>query len=215
MSGRHHGHRSPAPPVTKPPALLLFDLGGVLVENTVFERLSALLADAVDPATLKRRWLASHSVRRFEVGEIGSEAFAESFIGEWRLALSPAEFIDEFRQWPRDFYPGARETLRVLRRRYRVGCLSNSNALHWRRFGGFADDFDIALSSHLLGALKPDAEIFARALAACAVAPAAVWFFDDLPDNVAAAARLGMRAHQVEGFAATLAVLRSTGVLPC
>ena len=197
------------------PSLLLFDLGGVLIENSVFESLGRLIPEPLDIETLKHRWLASSAVRRFELAEIAPNEFAETFLSEWNLDLSPTLFLEEFRSWPRDFYPEARATIRVLRRRYRVGCLSNSNVVHWEKFGAFEEDFDIALSSHLLGAIKPDEEAFVLALRQCEREPSAIFFFDDSAANVHTARRLGIRAFQVEGFASLLSVLRAESLLPC
>ena len=197
------------------PILLLFDLGGVLIENNVFESLARLLPESVDSSTLKNRWLASAAVRQFELGDLSPEDFAELFLSEWGLPLTPDAFLREFLSWPSGFYPGAREMLRDLRNRYRVGCLSNSNVLHWEKFGGFRDDFDVALSSHRLGAIKPDDKVFVRTLAVCNVEPSGVWFFDDSLANVRAAERLGLRAFHVEGFSRVLNTLRNEGLLPC
>jgi len=197
------------------PTLLLFDLGGVLIENSAFESLGRLLPEHLDVETMKSRWLASSAVRRFELAEIAPAEFAEIFLSEWNLDLTPRSFIEEFRSWPSGFYPEARETLRVLRGRVRVGCLSNSNVLHWEKFGGFEEDFDIALSSHLIGAIKPDEEAFLHALRRCELEPPAVWFFDDSAENVHAARRLGIRAFHVTGFASVLGVLRTEGILKC
>lgn len=52
------------------PTVLLFDLGGVLVENVGFERLNALLPTPLPLEELKARWLASTAVRSFEVGDL-------------------------------------------------------------------------------------------------------------------------------------------------
>ncbi|MGY6276719.1 HAD family hydrolase [Methylomonas sp. MgM2] len=182
------------------PALLLFDLGGVLIESSMFERLKRLLPDHDQNSDLKMRWLKSQPVRRFERGEISPEDFAERFIAEWKLTLTPQAFLQEFASWPRKFFPGARETLRELRKSYKVGCLSNSNPLHWSQFDDIEANFDISLFSHLIGAIKPDREIFALAVKECEVTPEEVYFFDDCAANVASAQEFGMIAYQVDGF---------------
>jgi len=195
------------------PSLLLFDLGGVLLENATFESLSRLLPEPANLVTVKDRWLASPTVRRFELGKMPADQFAEAFIDEWKIRLTPDAFLKEFESWPNGFYPRAAETLSTLRGRYRVGCLSNSNVVHWERFGGFNDHFDIALSSHQLGAIKPDDDAYLRALRQCGAAPSATWFFDDQPVNVETAQRLGIRAYHVEGMTDLLRVLQSEGLL--
>ncbi|PPK73489.1 putative hydrolase of the HAD superfamily [Methylobacter tundripaludum] len=195
------------------PSLLLFDLGGVLIESSAFESLSRLLPEPLDRTAIKDRWLFSSSVRRFERGEMSSCEFAESFIAEWGLRMTPQVFVKEFASWPREFFPGARETIHHLRKNYQVGCLSNSNPLHWERFRGLEDDFDIALFSHLLGAIKPDLEIFTLALGRCDVDPAEVYFFDDCSANVDTAQSLGITAFHVDGFQSLQNVLLSQGLL--
>lgn len=193
--------------------LILFDLGGVLLENATFDRLSSLLQEPTNLKTIKARWLESPAVRSFELGEISAIDFASAFIGEWGIRLTPSAFLREFESWPSGLYPPAPETLRTLRRSYRVGCLSNSNEVHWRKFNGFSEHFDIALSSHLLGAIKPDDEAYLRALQKCDAAPASTWFFDDQLVNVETARRLGIRAYHVEGMTELQRVLRSEGLL--
>ena len=195
-------------------ALLLFDLGGVLVENTTFESLARMLPGPPDPAAARRRWVASPAVRRHELGELNPLEFAAAFAEEQGIGLAPDAFLAEFATWPRGLYPGAPALLRTLRAQRRVACLSNSNAVHWQRFDGFAEDFDVSLSSHLLGAVKPDALAYERALRACGATAGETWFFDDLPGNVEAARALGLRAFLAEGFEALPALLRQEGLLP-
>jgi len=196
------------------PSLLLFDLGGVLIESSVFKNLNRLLPKPLEVNAIKERWLFSPSVRRFERGETASCEFAESFIAEWGLRLTPQAFVQEFISWPREFFPGARKTIRDLRTTYRVGCLSNSNPLHWERFRAVEEDFDITLFSHLLGAIKPDRKIFTLALSECHVEPSKVYFFDDCLANVHTAQSLGITAFHVDGFKSLQDVLRMQRLLP-
>jgi glucose-1-phosphatase len=182
------------------PSLLLFDLGGVLINSKVFEHLRALLPDAPDQATLKQRWLDSPSVRRFERGESEAAAFAHEFTAEWQIDLSAEAFLQAFSSWPRGFFPGACAAIQQLRQSYTVGCLTNSNPIHWQQIDAIDEVFDITLCSHLLGAIKPDTEIFDLALQKCGVAAERVYFFDDSPSNVAAARQIGMTAFVTEDF---------------
>lgn len=195
------------------PMLLLFDLGGVLIKSAVFDNLNTLLPEPLTIEILKQRWLLSPAVRSFERGEIRAEEFAELFIAEWQLPISPQAFLAEFAGWPREFFPGARETLRELRDSYRIGCLSNSNELHWQRFSGIEVDFDISLLSHQLGAIKPDRDIFEMALSQCDVEPPAIYFFDDCVANVQSARSFGITAFHVDGFESLQSLLQAQGLL--
>lgn len=196
------------------PALLMFDLGGVLIESSVFANLNRLLPEPLDDAAIKQRWLHSAAVRRFELGEISAEEFAERFIAEWRLEWSATAFLTEFAAWPRAFFPGARETLRELRKNHRLACLSNSNVLHCERFRDYEQDFDVALFSHRLGVIKPDPEAFELALSKCGVEADQTYFFDDCAANIDTAQRLGIKGFQVAGFESLSRVLRQQGLYP-
>jgi len=195
------------------PAVLLFDLGGVLVENVGFERMNALLPTPILEEELKTLWLGSPAVRAFETGLCSPEAFAAGVVAEYRLQISAETFLEAFTGWPRGLYPGAEELLARLRLRYKVACLSNSNAMHWQRFGGFVDHFHVSLSSHLLGVVKPDAGCFAEALRHCNVDAADAAFFDDSYVNVEAARRFGLRAFHVNGLEEVRSALLAQGWL--
>jgi len=180
--------------------VLLFDLGGVLVDNDVFDSLRALVGADPDDRTLRDRWLRSPAVRSFELGEITPDEFAARFVEEWRLALAPGEFLEAFAAWVKQPYPGAEALVTGLRRDHRVCCFSNSNVVHWPRAAGFLALFDAAYSSHLLGQIKPDAAAFVAVLRELDVAAGAVCFFDDTLANVVAARAVGMDAFHVTSF---------------
>lgn len=193
--------------------VVLFDLGGVLVENSGEQGLSALLPYQLGREEIWARWLASDAVRRFERGQISPDVFAARFIDEWRLEIGPAAFIESFATWPRGLFDGAAALLRSLRAQHRVACLSNTNSLHWARFPELPDLFDSIFASHLTGFLKPDPEAFEHVLRELDVRAEAVWFFDDLLQNVEAAWRAGIRAVQVREFADLEPALRAEGLL--
>ena len=193
--------------------VLLFDLGGVLVENRGREGLTAMLTVPLAAAEMWAKWLASPVVRDFERGLIDSDAFASAFVAEWDIELEPAAFIEAFATWPRDLYAGAEVLLRGLKGRHHLACLSNTNAIHWQRFPQLAALLDSCFLSHEMGLVKPDREAFEFTLARLDVAPQDVYFFDDLLPNVATARDLGMHAFQVEDFSGIEPVLRRERLL--
>src|SRR5262245_54759297 len=112
------------------PKVLLFDLGGVLVEFVGVAEMQRILgAGTIDQ--LKQRWATSPALARFEVGRCSVDDFAADFVEEWRLKLEPAEFVDQFSSWVRPPAPATLDMLSGLRGRYRLACLSNTNAVHW------------------------------------------------------------------------------------
>lgn len=178
--------------------VLLFDLGGVLVEIAHYRELRTLKAWSGPEDALRDLWFQCISGRDLESGRISADAFAAGAVRELGLACRPEDFVESFRTWTKDYYPGALDLVAELRKSYRVGCLSNSNALHWGP--RFEAPFDFAYSSHLIGHMKPDAAAFQHVLRDQNVAPGEVCFFDDSQANVEAARRLGMQAHHVLGF---------------
>jgi len=191
--------------------VLLFDLGNVVIESTGLVTLERLLPQ-LDREEVLRRWLASSAVRGFESGALPQDAFARAFLAEWPLHMAPAQFLVEFATWVRGFLPGARDLLSGLRRRHRIACLSNTNSAHWARLDGIEDVFDLCIASHITGYLKPDRETYEDALRRLGVGAAQVFFFDDLPGNVAAARAVGIQAFQVKGVAETASALRALGI---
>jgi glucose-1-phosphatase len=194
------------------PPILLFDLGGVLVQNSIFEDLPLLIREARLDGDLHELWLSCRTVRSFERGEIDAHTFASQFIAEWRLSISPSEFLERFAGWPKGFFPGASELLTALRRDYKIAYLSNSNALHWARLGAILAHADFVFASHLCGLVKPDPAIFDLVVERLGRDPRDIYFFDDSPRNVAAARRAGMKAYETVGFEALVAMITALGL---
>ncbi len=197
--------------MTQDDRVLVFDLGGVLVESSGHLALSKLLPH-LGRAEIALKWLDSKSVRQFERGKITPEIFAHSFVAEWQLALKPAEFLETFASWVNGYYPGAENLIRNLSMQYTVGCLSNTNETHWAKLSDVRATFNVCLVSHLIGYMKPDHEIYEHALQCLAVAPSKVYFFDDLAPNIAAARSMGINAFQVRGLEETKHALRNIGI---
>lgn len=185
--------------------VLLFDLGGVLVEFSGGRDLAALLRGKLSEYEVLERWGRCPHSEQFGLGKLSREEYGERFVKDWNLDLAPEDFLREFQSWSRRILPGAVDLLAALRPRFRLAALSNSNELHWERNSnvlGVTGLFEVAISSHQVGMCKPDPEIYRFALDRLDVSPEVVMFFDDAPANVDAAAALGMRAFQVDGVEA-------------
>lgn len=196
--------------------VILFDLGGVLIELAGVERMLELCNYTLSTDELWARWLASEGVRAFESGRTGAEEFGATMLSEFTLSITAAQFLEEFTVWPKSVFPGSFELLEQLAASYRLACLSNTNALHWPRVCnelGLARYFQHTFASHLVGMLKPDLEIFQHVIEQLGYPPARILFLDDNQLNVAAARTAGMVAHRVAGLAEVRAALVEVGVL--
>jgi HAD superfamily hydrolase (TIGR01509 family) len=204
--------------VLGPSSVLLFDLGGVLVQTRGFASVKAMLGkaareDELDDQTLRDWWLSSSSVRSFELGLVGPSEFATLFIEEWRVPVSPEEFLRDLATWIESPFPGAEELLAELRTKHHLSCLTNCNELHWTALSPFLRHFDTSFSSHLLGRIKPDAGAYQSVLQALDAGPEVVWFFDDSRANVLGACEIGMKGFLVHGPDEVRRALRREGLL--
>jgi glucose-1-phosphatase len=201
--------------VADPIDLVLFDLGGVLIDVPGVHAMLELTGMASED-DLWRRWLTCQWVRRFESGGCSEAEFADGVVTDWQLELSPAAFLDAFRSWPNGPLPGAAQLVTQTNARVTTGCFSNTNAMHW-------DDhistwplvalFDHWFLSFEMGVLKPDVAAFTQVAAALPVPAERVLFLDDNALNVAGAAAAGFSAARAVGVDEARERLVEAGVL--
>jgi glucose-1-phosphatase len=195
--------------------VILFDLGGVLIELTGVAQMNAWTGIATDEE-LWRRWLTSPGVRSFETGRATADEFAAAMCLEFALPVGVAEFMAEFALWPRRVFPGAHELLGALAARHRLAALSNNNAVHWERISrdmGLGGYFSRSFLSHEIGLIKPDRAVFEHVAEVLACPPGRILFLDDNRLNVEQAIDVGMVAHRVAGVVETAALMLSLGLL--
>jgi putative hydrolase of the HAD superfamily len=187
----------------------------VLIEFGGIESMRALTGIESEDE-LWSRWLSCPWVRSFERGTCSADEFATGLVGEWQLTVEPAAFLDAFGTWPRGPLPGADTLVAAVRNTVPVGCLSNTNALHWERNfhrWPILDAFDVRFLSFELGMLKPDREVFDRVAGLVPTPRDRILFLDDNAINVDAARDAGFTASTVRGVAAAREALVTFGVL--
>jgi glucose-1-phosphatase len=196
--------------------IVLFDLGGVLIELSGVPVMLELTGIESEEA-LWRRWLTCRWVRRFESGGCSGAEFAAGVVADWQLDLSPETFLDAFSNWPVGPLPGATELVAQTRASVATGCFSNTNALHWHdRIAPWplSSLFDHRFLSFELGVLKPDVTAFAQVARVLDIPADRVLFLDDNAINVDAATKAGFRAARAAGVDDAREVLVAAGVLP-
>jgi putative hydrolase of the HAD superfamily len=199
---------------TGPIDVVLFDLGGVLIELQGVAPMRALSGIESDDE-LWHRWLASPWVRCFERGECSPEEFAAGMVVEWGLEVEPAAFLEVFAAWPVGPLRGADDLVESTRATVSVGCLSNTNALHWEenfRHWPILHVFDHRFLSFELGLLKPDRDLFDRVAELLPAPRDRVLFLDDNLVNIDGASDAGFAAAHVRGVAEARQALIAAGV---
>jgi putative hydrolase of the HAD superfamily len=201
---------------SRPFDVILFDIGGVLVELTGVPRMVELTNWTMPIDGLLRRWLVSPAVRRFEMGKSSPAEFASAVISELEMPVDPERFLREFASWPKGPYPGAASLLEKMRPSFKLASLSNTNEIHWNRIRnemGIADLFHFNFPSHKTGLLKPDKEAFQFVIDSLSHSPGRILFFDDIQLNVDSALSVGMESYRVSGVAEVVSKLVELGLL--
>ena len=196
--------------------VILFDLGGVLIELTGVPRMQEWMGDNISPEGVWDRWLKSETVRKFETGNSSADEFARSLVREFDLPVKPEEFLDEFTSWPRGLYPGAIDLLKNLQDKYLTASFTNTNPVHWARFigeMGIDSLFQLNFPSHITGIVKPDLKAYENVLGHLGVDPGEMLFIDDNYLNVEPARELGLIAGVVSGLTGAEYFLTSNGIL--
>jgi len=200
------------------PSALLFDVGGVLIDVD-FGRVLAAWAphSALPPDELRRRFGVDEPYRRHERGELSSEAYFAHLADTLQLAATPAQLEAG---WNAIFGGEILATRRLLQQAARqLPChlFSNTNACHARewlqRYPELVASVGRVFLSHEMGLRKPERAAFAYVCDALELPPAAVLFFDDLAENVAAAREAGLQAVQAVAPADVQAALREAGLV--
>jgi len=194
---------------------VLFDLGGVLIELggvAAFQEMAGVASDE----EAWQQWLASPWVRSFERGQCSAVEFSVGFVAEWQLDLTPERFLEVFRDWPIGPYPGAESLLDDVKQLVPIGCLSNTNSMHWGHQSAqwpVLAMFDHTFLSFELGLVKPDRDIFEAVARQLPAARDRVLYLDDVALNADAARTFGFRSEQVRGPGECRRVLAEVGLL--
>ena len=188
----------------EPIRAVIFDLGGVLVETNLertgrawaeatglgLGQVEACFADLEPFFRLERGELTMAECHTHVVERLGRPLTRDDFLGGWNAILGPV-------------LPGVEALLDDLAGQTRLAVLSNTNAAHAERFeamyGPTLARFERVFLSFRLGSRKPEPPCYLAALAGMDLSPREAAFIDDRPDNVRAAADLGLHAILAEG----------------
>jgi epoxide hydrolase-like predicted phosphatase len=175
---------------------VFFDFGGVIM-RTEYQAPRQKLAERfnMDYDEMDRAVFGSDSARRASVGEITEEAHWAAVLKRFK---QPASEMQAFRD---HFFGGdvvdrkLVEYIRSLRGEFHTGLISNA----WSGLRGFItkekliDLFDTVIISAEIGVTKPSAKIYEVALDQAKVRAGDAVFVDDMPVNIEACEKVGMK----------------------
>ena len=195
---------------------IIFDIGRVLIRVDVARAMNTLAPGfALSPAEL---WTAIEKDPRWPdwqegrmrprdwhlhlTKRLGSSLSFEQFTEAWNLALDPKPIQDV-------------RIFEKLSRNYRLGLLSNTDPIHLAHMEpryDFFPFFPARTYSCSVGASKPSALIYRKALSSVHSKAAETIYVDDIPDYVEAASRLGLTGIRYESPEQLVANLGELGV---
>ena len=202
---------------------VLFDFGGVILSSPIdgfraYERSAQLPAgflqrlNTLDPHT--NAWAC------MERGELDEATFHARFEAEARAQGHAIEARTVLSQLAGEIRPAMVDTVRALRARYHVACLTNNMPLGLgtamasapERAAAIAEV--MALFAHVvesckIGARKPEPRFYERACEIVGVAPEHCVFLDDLGINLKPARAMGMTTIKVSDPAQAIAELEA------
>jgi epoxide hydrolase-like predicted phosphatase len=179
-----------------PIRVVFFDFGGVIM-RTEYQSPRQKLAERfnLDYDEMDRAVFGSDSAQRASLGEITEEAHWSAVLKRFK---QPASQMQVFRD---DFFGGdvidhnLVEYIRSLRGKFHTGLISNA----WSGLRGFITQkkllnlFDTVIISAEVGAVKPSAKIYEVALDQAKVGAGEAVFVDDMPINIEACEKIGMK----------------------
>jgi HAD superfamily hydrolase (TIGR01509 family) len=179
---------------------VLFDLGGVLVDvdqSRIFEGLAKKIGrDAVGIRDILLREVPLQS--DFIVTEYLPSRLTSQVNSALGTMLAESEVVAAVNAELGETIQTTADMLPHLRSRAKVGCLSNTNSIHWDQLLSayeFMGMFDRRFASQILGHAKPGRKIYNVVSELLGVAPHEILFFDDKPENIQTAEQLGWQAR--------------------
>ncbi len=193
------------------PIVLLFDLGGVIVPWVGIDAISRLTG--LSNAQVSEKFETSDILYAYQIGGCSDAEFCEEMLKVFGFNMSLSEVETAWRSWVHQPFKDTLETLAKLRPQYTLGCLSNTNAMHWADMAFLEDVLDCPMASHILKQVKPDREIYKTAHDVIGVSAENIWFFDDTLANVKAAQAYGFTAFHVDKTKGVLPNLKTLGLI--
>jgi HAD superfamily hydrolase (TIGR01509 family) len=178
----------------------LVDIGRVLLDFDFESSLSRLIPQDT-PDTAARLRLLQDRKDEFESGAISADDYTAWAIGTLGSSATAEEFHDAWRHIFTPVLPMWDCIRRLKSNGHRLILFSNTNAIHvpwaYEEFDIFSQ-FDGAVISYEVGAIKPHPEIYRHAIDNWHLDPARTIYIDDLPANIDTGRKFGFLTWQYD-----------------
>lgn len=185
------------------PDVLLFDLGGVVIDIDVKRIFTRWAQHAgCDVAHVAEHMRFDGAYHRYERGEISLEDFFADVRRMLGFDLTHAQLLDGWNNIFVGEMPDIAAALTAAKVNRPLYAFSNTNPAHeahWsRHFAGLITHFKHVFVSSTIGLRKPDTAAFEHVVKEIGVPAPRILFFDDVLENVEGARAVGLQAVQVK-----------------
>ncbi|MBK8808149.1 MAG: HAD family phosphatase [Bacteroidales bacterium] len=182
---------------------IIFDLGGVILDIDENRTKQAFIQLFAENTEIVWNYFRDSQINiALEKGIIDPDDFRSQLIKKSGKNVSFQDFDRAWNAILIDFKNERLEIIKNIKIQYNTFLLSNTNQIHYNIFTSWLENnynttwndlFTIAWFSHTLHEKKPDLEIYKKVLVLGHLKPEETLFIDDLEENLAAAAKLGIK----------------------
>ena len=181
---------------------IIFDLGNVLV-NVEYERFRNKIISQTGEDVYNSFFTGdAYRSLGYESGKMSTEDFVEICINKLGLSMKEEEFMAAFNDMFSEISPMSRIVKELSEDgNYNLYLLSNTSPLHFeyiRRNYTYINLLHKYALSYELKALKPDEEIYIKAIEFLNIEPEVTIFIDDLKENCESAEKCGIKSIQYD-----------------
>ncbi|WP_347156728.1 HAD family hydrolase [Pontibacter chitinilyticus] len=188
---------------------IIFDLGGVIINidyNKSIQELQKLCQDSCNIAFSQAE--QSHLFDLFETGVSSPAVFRNNLRDTYHINASDEEIDAAWNAMLLDIPQERLDLLLELGKKYRIFLLSNTNAIHLKRFNEMVAHsftipsldalFEQSYYSHLIGKRKPDADVFEIIIAQHHLNKQETLFIDDSMQHIVSAEKIGLQTLHLQ-----------------
>ena len=196
--------------------LILFDLGGVLIDIDYQATEKAFIElGTTNFQETYTQFQQNQVFDLFETGQISAQHFINKLLDTTRKGTSPNEVVHAWNAMILNFPEKKVQLLLDLAKTQRITLLSNTNELHmvevkkeWSKVSQvpFASLFEHVFLSHEIKQRKPHPETFKWVCSQLNVEPEKVLFIDDSPQHIEGAKEAGLQTFYYQNDVAFYAL---------
>ncbi|WP_242928639.1 HAD family hydrolase [Pontibacter vulgaris] len=184
---------------------IIFDLGGVIINIDYNKSITELLKYSKSGSAMEFTQKAqSRLFDLYETGNSTCQEFRDSLRSEYNLEATDEEIDAAWNAMLLDIPQERIDLLLELGKKYRIFLLSNTNAIHLKKFNEIVAHsftipsldslFEQSYYSHLIGQRKPDAIVFEQIIDQNGLNKEETLFIDDSIQHIESARKVGLQA---------------------